>query len=101
MAWGGGGFGGPPAGAAFGGGAAAGGRLPFAGVPPEMQSRVDKLARTTSPITSGEPVPYDPVASDTAPFSLRQLLAPHRAALRRLRGARRASRRSRSRPGRC
>ena len=41
MAWGGGGFGGPPAG--FGGGTAARAGLPFAGVPPELQSRVDQL----------------------------------------------------------
>ena len=80
MAWGGGGFGGPPAGGAFGGAAAAGGRLPFAGVPPEMQARVDKLVRD-EPDHAGEHVAYEPVEPDRRPFTLRQLLAPHRRAL--------------------
>jgi ATP-binding cassette subfamily B protein len=80
MAWGGGGFGGPPAGGAFGGGIAAGGRLPFAGVPPEMQSRVDKLVKD-EPDHSDERVPYEPVAVEQRPFTLRQLLAPQRTAL--------------------
>lgn len=81
MAWGGGGgFGGPPGGAPFGGPAAGGGRLPFAGVPPEMQARVDNLLRD-EPDHAGEPVAYDPVHTDRRPFSLRQLLVPHRKAL--------------------
>jgi len=79
VAWGGpGGFGGP--GGGFGGGAAARGGLPFAGVPPELQSRVDKLLEH-EPDHRGEAVAYDPVHRDRRPFSLRQLLRPHRAAL--------------------
>ncbi len=78
MAWGGGGFGG--GGAPFGGAAAGGANLPFAGVPPEMQSRVDKLLKG-EPAEDHETVAYEPIASDTAPFSLRRLLVPHRKAL--------------------
>jgi len=54
--------------------------LPFAGVPPEMQARVDNLLRD-EPDHAGEPVAYDPVHTDRRPFSLRQLLVPHRKAL--------------------
>ena len=77
MAWGGGGFGGTPGG--FGGGAAARAGLPFAGVPPELQSRVDKLLEHEP--DHDEHVTYEPVVRDTAPFSLRHLLVPHRMAL--------------------
>jgi ATP-binding cassette subfamily B protein len=80
MAWGGGGFGGGPGGAPFGGGAAGGARLPFAGVPPEMQARVDGLL-ADEPDHVEAPVPYDPVHTDRRPFSLRHLLRPHRLAL--------------------
>ncbi len=82
MAWGGGGFGGGGggAGAAFGGSAAGGAGLPFAGVPPEMQERVDRLLRD-EPEHDHEHVAYEPITIDTAPFSLRRLLVPHRAAL--------------------
>lgn len=82
MAWGGGGgFGGPGGGGPFGGpGGPGGARLPFAGVPPEMQSRVDALL-ADEPDHSGEHASYDPVQVDQAPFSLRRLLVPHRAAL--------------------
>ena len=82
MAWGGGGGGafGPGAGAAFGGGAAARQGLPFAGVPPELQSRVDRLLEP-EPDHTHEQVTYDPIVRDAAPFSLRQLLFPHRVAL--------------------
>ena len=78
MAWGGGGFGG--GGAAFGAAAASGSNLPFAGVPSEMQARVDKLL-ADEPQHDHEHVHYEPIVSDTAPFSLRRLLAPHRTAL--------------------
>ena len=78
MAWGGGAFGGGPG--AFGGGAAARQGLPFAGVPPELQSRVDGLLEH-EPDHDGEQTTYEPVARDTAPFSLRRLLVPHRLAL--------------------
>ena len=74
MAWG----GGPPAG--FGGGAAARAGLPFAGVPPELQGRVDKLL-VDEPDHRDEEVTYEPVVRDTTPFSLRHLLRPHRVAL--------------------
>jgi ATP-binding cassette subfamily B protein len=80
MAWGGGGFGGGPGGAPFGGGAAGGARLPFAGVPPEMQARVDGLL-ADEPDHVEAPVPYDPVHTDRRSFSLRHLLRPHRLAL--------------------
>lgn len=81
MAWGGGGgFGGTAGGAPFGGAAAGGGRLPFAGVPPEMQARVDKLLQD-EPDHADEAVAYDAVHSDRRSFSLRQLLVPHRKAL--------------------
>lgn len=77
---GGGGFG-----AAFGGGTRPGapvGGLPFAGIPPELQERVDKLLQ-------GEPDDHGDEASarfshtayDRRPFSLRTFLAPHRWAL--------------------
>ncbi len=82
MAWGGGGFGGGGGGGggAFGGAAAGGANLPFAGVPPEMQARVDKLL-VDEPEHDHEHVVYEPIASDTARFSLRRLLIPHRLAL--------------------
>jgi ATP-binding cassette subfamily B protein len=80
MAWGGGGGPGAGAGAAFGGGAAARAGLPFAGVPPELQGRVDRLLEH-EPEHADQPVPYDPIARDTTPFSLRRLLVPHRLAL--------------------
>jgi ATP-binding cassette subfamily B protein len=82
MAWGGaGGFGGGPGGGPFGGpGGAGAARLPFAGVPPEMQERVDRLVRD-EPDHSAEHAVYDPVLADRTPFSLRRLLVPHRAAL--------------------
>ncbi|MFL6206996.1 MAG: ABC transporter ATP-binding protein [Acidimicrobiales bacterium] len=79
MAWGGGAIGGG-GGAAFGGGAAARQGLPFAGVPPELQSRVDKLLEH-EPDHTREEVRYDPIVRPAPPFSLRQLLVPHRAAL--------------------
>ncbi len=78
MAWGGGAMGG--AGAPFAGSAAAGSSLPFAGVPSEMQERVDKLL-AHEPASDHEVVVYEPIASDTLPFSLRRLVRPHRRAL--------------------
>ncbi len=81
MAWGGGGFGGGGGGGApFGGAAAGGANLPFAGVPPEMQARVDKLL-VDEPDHAHEHVTYEPIASDAVRFSLRRLLVPHRLAL--------------------
>ena len=80
MAWGGSGGPGPGAGAAFGGGAAARAGLPFAGVPPELQSRVDRLLED-EPDHGDQPVAYEPIARDTGRFSLRRLLVPHRLAL--------------------
>jgi ATP-binding cassette, subfamily B, bacterial len=77
MAWG--GVGGPAGGFAAGAAAARSG-LPFAGVPPELQSRVDKLLEH-EPDHEHESVTYEPVMRETAPFSLRQLLVPHRLAL--------------------
>jgi ATP-binding cassette, subfamily B, bacterial len=80
MAWGGGGGFGGQAGGFGGGAAAARSGLPFAGVPPELQSRVDQLLEH-EPDHDDERVDYEPVVRDTAPFSLRQLLVPHRLAL--------------------
>ncbi len=80
MAGGGGGGPGAGAGAGFGGGAAARAGLPFAGVPPELQGRVDRLLEH-EPDHGDQPVPYHPIAPDTTPFSLRRLLVPHRLAL--------------------
>ncbi|HJR25868.1 MAG TPA: ABC transporter ATP-binding protein, partial [Acidimicrobiales bacterium] len=54
--------------------------LPFAGVPQEMQARVDKLLEQ-EPDHQDERVAYEPVQADRRPFSLRRLLVPHRAAL--------------------
>jgi ATP-binding cassette subfamily B protein len=79
MAWGGGGAIGAGA-AGFGGGAAARQGLPFAGVPPELQSRVDQLLEH-EPDHADEHVSYDPIVRPATPFSLRQLLRPHRLAL--------------------
>ena len=62
------------------GAAAARSGLPFAGVPPELQSRVDKLLEH-EPDHEHESVTYEPVMQEAAPFSLRQLLVPHRLAL--------------------
>jgi ATP-binding cassette subfamily B protein len=80
MAWGGaGGFAGP-GGGAFAAGRPGAGQLPFAGVPPELQARVDRIV-ADEPDHGGVTVPYDPVHRDRRPFSLRRLLLPHRAAL--------------------
>jgi ATP-binding cassette subfamily B protein len=80
MSWGGaGGFGGPAAGGGpFGSPHRQG--LPFAGVPQEMQARVDRLL-VDEPDHAGEHVAYDPVGGESRPFSLRRLLVPHRVAL--------------------
>ena len=78
MAWGGGAFGAGPG--AFGGGAAARQGLPFAGVPPELQERVDRLLED-EPDHEHEPVTYDPIVPADRPFALRTLLLPHRLAL--------------------
>jgi ATP-binding cassette subfamily B protein len=76
MAWGG------PMHGAFGGGASAsrGAGLPFAGVPSELQARVDRLLER-EPDHRGEQVPFDPVVTDRRPFTLRRLLQPHRKVL--------------------
>lgn len=78
MAWGGGGgfaggFGGPT-------GGGSGARLPFAGVPSELQARVDRLL-DDEPDHGEAPVAYEPVHRGGRPFTLRQLLVPYRAAL--------------------
>ncbi len=69
-AYGGGGFGAPVASKG----------LPFAGVPQEMQARVDRLLEH-EPDHEDEPAHYEAVRTDRRPFSLRRLLLPHRAAL--------------------
>jgi ATP-binding cassette subfamily B protein len=74
---------GPPAGSPFAGpsgaqqSAAAG--LPFAGIPPELGRKVDKiLAR--EPDHPDEPIPFTYVHTDQdrRPFTLRRFLAPHK-----------------------
>jgi ATP-binding cassette, subfamily B, bacterial len=74
MAWGGpgGGFGGPP-------GAPQGG-LPFAGIPTELQERVDALLET-EPEHPVDEVAFSHVDHDRRPFTLRRFLEPHRLAL--------------------
>lgn len=78
MMGGGGGFGG-----GFGGGgrnssAAAG--LPFAGIPPELQTKVDELLATE--VAKDDPeVPFSHSSYDRRPLSLRTILAPHWLAL--------------------
>jgi ATP-binding cassette subfamily B protein len=85
MAWGGGGggFGGGGAGSPFGGPAGARqGNLPFAGVPPELQSRVDTiLATEPEPEHGHDHVVFDQVSYDRRPLTLRRFLAPHRWAM--------------------
>ena len=80
MAWG-----GPPGGAAggfFGGGAqqAARSGLPFAGVPPELQARVDRILER-EPAHPDEPVEFHQSRYDRRPLTLRRFLAPHRWAM--------------------
>ena len=79
MAWGGGGGFGGPGGAAGGFGSAHRPGLPFAGVPREMQARVDRLLQHEP--DHDDHVTYDPVHADRRPFTLRRLLVAHRAAL--------------------
>jgi ATP-binding cassette subfamily B protein len=62
------------------GGAAGAGRLPFAGIPPELAARVDRLL-ADEPDHGNEHVDYDPRGVDPRPFGLRSLLGPHRLAL--------------------
>lgn len=82
MAWGGGGgVGGGRGGAMFGGAAGRGaGNLPFAGVPPELQSRVDRILEH-EPSHDDTPVPFEQVRYDRRPLTLRRFLSPHRWAL--------------------
>ena len=81
MAWGGGGgFGsGPPGG--FPGTAGAASGLPFAGIPPELQTRVDALLATEPAHPAVEEVAFSHVVDDRRPFTLRRFLRPHRLAL--------------------
>jgi ATP-binding cassette, subfamily B, bacterial len=77
---------GPPAGSPMAGpgavqSAAAAG-LPFAGVPPELQAKVERLV-ATEPEHPDEDVPFTQVFDDAArrPFRLRSFLGRHRGAL--------------------
>ncbi|MGY6499509.1 MAG: ABC transporter ATP-binding protein [Acidimicrobiales bacterium] len=65
--------------AAARGGAAASG-LPFAGIPPELQERVDALL-ATEPDVSPPQVPFSHSDYDRRPLGLAGLLAPHKLAL--------------------
>jgi ATP-binding cassette subfamily B protein len=77
MAWGG------PAGGGFGGGTASSSAsgLPFAGIPSELQERVDALLETEPEHPAVEQVHFSHVEWDRRPFTLRRFLAPHRLAL--------------------
>ena len=57
-----------------------GGGLPFAGIPPELQTRVEKVI-ADEPAWSDPEVEFTQVVKDRRPLSLRRLLAPHRRAL--------------------
>lgn len=77
MGWGGaGGFGG--AGGGFGRPGAAQSGLPFAGIPPELAQKVDKVLQR-EPEHPEEEIPFSQVAAEAegAPFTLRSFLAPH------------------------
>lgn len=77
MTFGGGGFGGP----LFGGlGGQGGQNLPFAGVPSELQERVDRILEA-EPELPPETVAFRHSEFDRRPFSLRRFLAPHWVAL--------------------
>ena len=77
MAWGGGG--GFTGGFPGAGGPASG--LPFAGIPPELQTRVDDLLETEPAHPAVEHVDFSHVDHDRRPFTLRRFLRPHRLAL--------------------
>ena len=77
MGGGGGHFGGPPRGAP-GSGPQAG--LPFAGIPPELQERVDALL-ASEPEATEVHVPFSHSDYDRRPLNLRSILAPHWVAL--------------------
>jgi ATP-binding cassette, subfamily B, bacterial len=80
MAWGGGGGGGP----GFGGGGPSGapvGGLPFAGIPPELQTRVDALLETEPEHPPPTHVEFSHAHYDRRPFTLRRFLEHHRLAL--------------------
>ena len=70
-------WGGPPAGSPFGGqtatasSAAAG--LPFAGVPSELQDRVEEIL-ATEPEHPAPTIPFTQIERDEAPFTLRRFL---------------------------
>jgi ATP-binding cassette subfamily B protein len=78
MGGGGGGWGGRPPAGAPGGGPQAG--LPFAGIPPELQAKVDDLL-STEPEATDVHVPFSHSAYDRRPLNLRSILAPHWLAL--------------------
>jgi ATP-binding cassette, subfamily B, bacterial len=72
-----GGFG-PPAGSPFAQPGATG--LPFAGVPEELQARVDALLRT-EPQHRVPPVPFSQAEWDRRPFTLRRFVAERKGAV--------------------
>lgn len=78
MMGGGGGFGGRPPAGAPGGGPQAG--LPFAGIPPELQAKVDDLL-ATEPEATDVHVPFSHSDYERRPLNLRGILAPHWLAL--------------------
>jgi ATP-binding cassette subfamily B protein len=81
MAWGGGGPG--AAGHGFGSGGPPGkpqGGLPFAGIPPELEARVDRLL-TREPAHPEARVTFSQVDYDRRPLTLRRFIGPHWLAL--------------------
>ncbi len=78
MSFGGGAFAGGPV---FGGlGGQGGQNLPFAGVPTELQERVDEIL-ATEPDVADEAVDFSQAEYDRRPFTLGRFLAPHWVAL--------------------
>lgn len=90
MSWGGHGHGsgGGSGMVAFGGGSHAGAAngLPFAGIPPELQDRVDALLETEPDHPATEDVDFSHIDPDRRPFTLRRFLGPHKVALAGLLG---------------
>ncbi|MEX2658882.1 MAG: ABC transporter ATP-binding protein [Acidimicrobiales bacterium] len=83
MSWGGHGHGHGSGMVGFGGGSHTGtaNGLPFAGIPPELQDRVDALLETEPDHPATEDVDFSHIVPDRRPFTLRRFLGPHRVAV--------------------
>jgi ATP-binding cassette, subfamily B, bacterial len=69
---------GPPPGSPLG--APTGSGLPFAGIPPELADRAQRIL-DLEPVHDVAPVDFAHTADDARPFTLRRFLSPHRGAL--------------------